>query len=315
VSCDNKIVPTLSGLSISSTLDYAAAARRMNPYRLAALPQASNWSGEMESKWFAAQAISLALLMVLLTACGTLEPTLSPTPTPTSAVTIDLVALGDSTPAGWGVVESYVDIYARYVETDLGVAVRVHNWARYGQRASELLVALQSDQALRDAISEAEVITIWTGMNDVFVGIGSQPKGGVCGNWKGLDLDCVGERVERLKENIDAIIAEILSLCSSDDVLVLIADVGNPYANQWKEMGLLDELKGPVMEEWIDHIAEAAEENNVSVVHTYRVLNGPTGEEGVPSEIMQTDGLHFSGEGHRLLADLHRQAGYGPLKP
>ena len=263
-----------------------------------------------------AKTASLALLMVLLSACGTPEPAPTPTLAPTPAAAIDLVALGDSTPAGYGVVDSYVDLYAEYIETDLGVAVRVHNWARGGQHAADLLSVLQSDQALRDEIREAEVITIWTGMNDIFVGVGSKPKGGACGNWEGLDIDCAAERVERLKGNIDAIIAEILSLGSPDETLVLIADVGNPHARQWKEMGLLDELKGPMMEEWIDHIAEAAEQNNVQVVHTYRVINGPNGDDqGAPPGILQADGFHFNGEGHRLLADLHRQVGYGPLQP
>ena len=262
------------------------------------------------------QMVDLALLMVLLSTCGTPEPAPTPAFTPTPAVAVDLVALGDSTPAGFGVVQSYVDIYAEYVEADLGVAVRVHNWARGGQHAAEMLTVLQSDHTLRDDIREAEVITIWTGMNDVFVGVGAEPKGGVCGNWEGMDMDCIGERVERLKGNIDAIIAEILSLRSSDETLVLIADVGNPHASQWQELGLLDELKGPVMEEWITHIAKAAEENNIQVVHTYRIINGPNGDnEGAPPEITKADGLHLNGDGHRLLADLHRQVGYGPLDP
>jgi hypothetical protein len=43
----------------------------------------------------------------------------------------DLVALGDSTPAGYGVGldRSYVQIYAEYLKEDLGVTVDVHNYA------------------------------------------------------------------------------------------------------------------------------------------------------------------------------------------
>jgi lysophospholipase L1-like esterase len=210
-------------------------------------------------------------------------------------------------------VQSYAEIYAEYVEQDLGVAVRVHHWARNGQRASELLTALQEDQELRDDIREAEVITIWTGFNDVAPAIGVKPGGGVCGPWQELDLDCVGERVAGLNASIDAIIAELLDLCDPDETLILFADVGNPLAEQWREMGLLDELKGPVMEEWIGHIADACEETGISVVHTYRVLNGAEGGGGVGPELMQDDGLHLNSAGHGLLADLHRQVGYGPL--
>jgi hypothetical protein len=43
----------------------------------------------------------------------------------------DIVALGDSAPAGVGVGShhSYVQVYAGYVEQDLGVIVNVHNYA------------------------------------------------------------------------------------------------------------------------------------------------------------------------------------------
>ena len=269
----------------------------------------------MKQRWYPVQMVSLALLAVLVSACGTSEPAPTSTPTLTPSVAIDLVALGDSTPAGWGVVQSYVDIYAEYIQADLGVAVRIHNWARGGQHASDLLTALQSDQDLRSDIREAEVVTIWTGMGDVFVGIGSQPKGGVCGSWEELDIECARERSTKLNANIDAIMAEILSLCSPDETLVLIADVGNPHAGQWKELGLLDELKGPAMEEWIVHIAEVAEKSLVQVVHTYQVINGPNGDQGPAEDIFHTDGIHFNTEGHKLLADLHRLVGYGPLEP
>ena len=258
--------------------------------------------------------MGLVIVLAFLAACA---PPGTPAATPTEATpTWDYVALGDSTPTGYGVQKSYVDIYAEYIEADLGVTVRVHNWARNGQSAAQLVTALQGDQALRDDIHEAEVITIWTGANDILARVGVYPAGGICGKWEKLNMDCVREGVTALKANIDAIIAEILSLRSPDETLILIADVGNPLAGDWKQLGILGELKGPAMEDWINHIAQAAEKNNIYVVHSYRVINGPNGDdEGVPPEISQADGVHFSEEGHRLLADLHREVGYGPLVP
>lgn len=262
------------------------------------------------------RVMGLVIALVLLVACG---PAATPAPTapmPEPGAEWDYVALGDSTPAGYGVQKSYVDIYAEYIEADLGVTVRVHNWARGGKSAAGLLTALQGVEALRGDIREAEVITIWIGANDILPCVGVYPGGGKCGKWEELDMDCVREEVTALKANIDAVIAEILSLRSPDETLILIADVGNPLASQWKELGLLDELKGPVMEDWINHIAQAAEKNNLYVVHTYRVINGPNGDnEGAPPDISQADGVHFNEEGHRLLADLHREVGYAPFGP
>jgi hypothetical protein len=198
-------------------------------------------------------------------------------------------------------------MYAEHVEADLGAAVEIHRWARNGQRAAELLTAL------RDDILSAEVITIWTGFHDIYPAIGIAPKGGACGPWDELDMDCVRERVAGLKTTIDAIVAELLSLSDPDDTLILFADVGNPLADEWEELDLLDELKWPVFEEWIGHIADACEGTGIHVVHTYRELNGLDGGAVAP-EILQADGLHFNGDGHSLLADLHRQVGYGPLE-
>jgi lysophospholipase L1-like esterase len=237
-----------------------------------------------------------------------------PVPTSTPARTVELVALGDSTPAGFGVVRSYVDMYAEHVEADLGAAVEIHRWARNGQRAAELLAVLREDQALRDDIDRADVITIWTGFNDIYPAIGIEPKGGACGPWDELDMDCVRERVADLKTTIDAIVAELLTLLDPDDTLILFADVGNPLAEEWEDLGLLDELKGPVFEEWIGHIADACEGTGIHVVHSYRELNGPGGGAVAP-ELLQADGLHLNGDGHRILAEMHRQVGYGPLEP
>jgi lysophospholipase L1-like esterase len=254
---------------------------------------------------------SILLAPLFLSACRVSAPAATPVPTPTT--TIDLVALGDSTPAAYGTVRSYAQIYATYMEEDLSVVVRFHQWARNGQRASELLANLQQDQALRDAIGQAEVITIWTGFNDIFPAIGIDPRGGVCGPWADLDLNCASVRVAALKSAIDGIVAELLDLADPGKTLILFADVGNPLASRWQELGLLDELKGPIMEAWIDHVSEACEGTGFRVVHTYQALNGPRGDQVVDPGIMQDDGLHLNSDGHKLLADIHRQLGYGPL--
>jgi len=71
----------------------------------------------------------------------------------------DYVALGDSTPDGYGVERSYVDYYAVFIEEDLAVDVEVHNHARSGQKASTMLNQVRDDQGIRAALRDAEVIT------------------------------------------------------------------------------------------------------------------------------------------------------------
>lgn len=225
----------------------------------------------------------------------------------------DYVALGDSTPTGYGVSESYVDYYAAFIEEDLGVKVEIQNFAQDGQSTRVLLDHLRGSEKLREAIGSAEVITIWIGWNDLRRSM-KLHRNGTCG---GTDnLDCIREAVEGLNSNIDAILDEILSLSSSTDTLIRIADVGNPFVGVWKEQGWFDDLKGPCFEVWRDHIVESAEKRGVTAVYTYHVLNGSNGDESVTEKgLTQVDGMHFNREGHRLLARLHREIGYSYVSP
>lgn len=220
--------------------------------------------------------------------------------------TWDYVALGDSTPAGYGMEDSYVDYYAEFIEEDLGGRVEVHNFSRSGQSTSSLLNRLRTNEDLRAAVRDAEVITIWTGWNDFGEPL-SQYRNETCGGED--NLECVREAVTALNANIDAILDEILSLTSPQDALIRIADVGIPFVATWKYHGWFEMLQGPCYEAWREHLIEAAEQRGITVVYTYHVLNGPSGDETIEG-IHQSDGFHFNEEGHRLVARLHREVGY-----
>jgi lysophospholipase L1-like esterase len=221
--------------------------------------------------------------------------------------TWDYVALGDSTPAGYGVGESYVHFYAQAIEEDLDVRVEVHNFSRSGQTTSSLLSQLEANEELREAIRRAEVITIWTGWNDLGEPLGRY-RANECGGED--NLDCIQEVVAELNAHIDAILDEILSLSDPQDALIRIADVGIPFVNTWTYNGWFDTLKGPCYEAWRDHLIEAAEARGITMVYTYYALNGPGGDRPVDPSLTQSDGVHFNEEGHRLIASLHREAGY-----
>jgi lysophospholipase L1-like esterase len=221
------------------------------------------------------------------------------------------VALGDSAPAGYGVENSYVDYYAEFIEEDLGVRVEVHNYSRSGQSTSSLLERLRTNEDLRGALRDAEVITIWTGWNDLREPL-SQYRNETCGGED--NLECIREAVTELNANIDAILDEILSLASPQDTLIRIADVGIPFVTTWQYQGWFETLRGPCYEVWREHLIEAAEQRGITVVCTYEVINGPNGDEKMEG-IYLSDGFHFNEEGHRLVARLHREAGYEYASP
>jgi lysophospholipase L1-like esterase len=232
----------------------------------------------------------------------------------------DLVALGDSKPTGYGVGvdHSYVQVYAGYIEEDLGVDVAVHNWATNNTRTvADHVEAVRSNQELREDLRNAEVITIWLGWHDVIPSIGIG-RGGPCYKRADeVDVDCLAEVTNPMQKGFDKLLSEIVSLASPDETLILLADVAIPslFIARWKEYGTLDLLKRHAYEVWRDYIIQAASKHKIHVVYTYEVVNGPKGDQEVPSEYMQSDGLHFNEQGHKLLADIHRKVGYQYSSP
>jgi lysophospholipase L1-like esterase len=260
-------------------------------------------------------ATLLLVLGILAISCGDgNEEEVRAAPEP--GASWDYVALGDSTPAGFGVGTAYVGLYASYIEADLGVTVTVHDWATGAHRTTaDWLKMLRTNQELRDDLSEAEVITLWLGWHDVLPSVGTAGNDGQCIKGEVPDLDCIREVVAPMEANFDAILAEIVALSSPTDALIRIADTANPFVGEWQELGIFEELRGPAFEDWRNYLEQSAEEYNVSVVHSYRVLNGPNGDEAGATEYMQPDGLHINAEGHKLLADLHRDVGYKYAAP
>jgi len=220
----------------------------------------------------------------------------------------DYVALGDSYPAGYGAARSYVDYYAEYMEADLGVRVEIHNFARTGLASSELLSQVRSDEELRGALRGANVITIWIGWNDFRESL-VRFYAGTCGGEE--NLDCMLESSNKLNENMDAILDEILKLANPRESLIRIADAGIPpvFMDTWKQHGWFETLQESCFENWSEHLIEAAGQRGIAVVDTYRILNGPSGDEEMKG-IYQSDGIHVNDKGQRLIADLHREAGY-----
>ena len=220
----------------------------------------------------------------------------------------DYVALGDSYPAGYGAERSYVDYYAEHMEADLGVQVETQNFARTGLTTSGLLSQVRSDEKLQEAIREAEVITIWIGWNDFSEQLGRYYNG-TCGGEE--NLDCIIQATKSFDENIDAILDEIITLADPQETLIRVADTGIPpiFTTTWKQYDWFEALQKNCFETWRTHLIEAAGQRNITVVYTYQILNGPGGGENIRG-IYQSDGIHFNDKGQRLIADLHREAGY-----
>ena len=224
-----------------------------------------------------------------------------------------LVALGDSTPTGYGLDSelSYVYIYASYLERDLNVDVVVHNWATNNIRTvSDWVHDVQNNEALRRDLHKANVVTLWMGWHNVIPCI--MKKGGSGPIFlERPDTLRLKRAIYPMREAFDLLLGEISSL-TINEALILIADVGVPplFVKKWKELGTFNLWYKQAYEVWRRYIVEAARRHAAHVAPTHKLVNDPRKDDLLPDKYIQSDGLHFNEFGHKLIADAHIKIGY-----
>ena len=252
--------------------------------------------------------LGLLILAAMLAACfpaNTGERTNTPThPEERSAgqettavtdapATWDYVALGDSLAVGVGARRGYVDRYTSYITADTGVRIDLTNLGRSGQTSSQLLHTTRNDPAMRKALGTAEVITFNIGIND----LGDAARAHANGTCGGRDNQkCLRAAVEAFEENWSAIIAELLSLRSTEDTIIRTAGLG--YIPR------VGETFEPYIREVNRHIATTAADHDI-----------PYAQPHLQREDMSPDGVHPNDHGYEVIADRLRELGYGPLSP
>jgi len=205
--------------------------------------------------------------------------------------TWDYVALGDSLAVGVGARSGYVERYAAHIESDTGARVNVINLGESGQTSSELLYALRNDESMRRDLGRAEVVTFNIGINDLGHA-GAAHESGVCGG--GGEQDCLRAAVEKLAENWDAIVTELLSLRSTEDTVIRTAGIG--YTPR------VARIYEPYVAHVNRHIAATSASNGIPYAQPY-----------LDKGHMSSDGVHPNDAGYEAIADRLQELGYHPL--
>jgi len=206
--------------------------------------------------------------------------------------------------------------YAAHLEQDLGVEVKVHDWSQTLLGSSYLLEDLRTDPELRQDINEAEVVIFDMGLEDLINPVNTYLLGspGACG---GTDnQDCLREALEVYKADTDAIIAEIVSLCSPSEALIRAMDIHEFMVVDWKEAGVFDVINA-YKQDANEHVIQTAREHHIPVARVYTAFMGPKGDADPMAKGYAYDGLRPTEEGADLIAELFRELAYeyAPAEP
>jgi lysophospholipase L1-like esterase len=218
-----------------------------------------------------------------------------------------VVAMGDSTPAGYGYPPelAYPAQYGTLLATDRGIAVSVANHATGATRTVAQWAALaRTDEALARDLASARVVLVWLGWHDILPIVYRRTQA----HWPNpmrAQLIAKNEELETAWRDL----MQTLRSATGPDCVLLVADTGliGILGAQFGREAYWPELKRLAYLDWRDALVRAAEAVGARVVPTMVALGGPDGEEELHPELSATDGLHFNDAGHRFLAELHRK--------
>jgi len=210
------------------------------------------------------------------------------------------VVLGDS--SAWG----FFKYYAAYIEEDLGVKVTVHNWTVGGLTTGKLLNMLREKNELRQAMSEAEVVTFIANPGDH---IGWHIVTGEGRN------DCSAEALAGYESDMHEIIEEMFLLRKGKPTIIRAMDAYVPIHAEWRERGEYEENRR-CWNAFNARIHKAAAAFKIPVARVYDAFNGPNHDED-PREkgFIGDDGHHTNEIGQKVIADLFRGLGYEHITP
>jgi hypothetical protein len=254
--------------------------------------------------------MNFGLILLLLSACSTPQPvpTATPLPTATPAPPTDTptpetsewnyVALGEGF--------AFASLYAKHIEDDLGVKVKVYLAGSVSTTTAQLLEHLRNDQALRERLSEAEVVTVVFGDNEM-----GEYLTGPCAGVENLP-ECISTQLTTtFAPNLDAIFGELLTLCKPSTIIRTMSYYSRNIG--WQALGDTQSVFGDVTLN--DCILEAAAKHNIPVAPVHEAFNGPAGDEDPIAKGYCEASGGLNAVGAAKIAETFQEVGYEPTIP
>ena len=260
----------------------------------------------------------------------TVTSTRPPSPGPVPSTTPPparwrLVALGDSIPYGGRYCDgcvSFVVLYARMLGQATGHPVSLINDGVPGLTTAQLLLRIRTRDGLRAAIAAADVITLTIGHNDTpwnslhdacdgsraFFGAHRDAR------WDLYTGACLAAEVERYRQDVAAILDEVLVLRAGRPTLIRVTTDYDQVIGAPAAPSLAPTASRRVLEARNQAACEVAIGHGGGCVDVHHAFNGPDGDRDA-ARLLAGDHDHPSEAGHRLIADLLAASGRGPLAP
>ena len=238
------------------------------------------------SESMAAVVMSASLGLVLLAGCaseGEPPDTGTTSSSSSAADTVQYVALGDSWPYGGhcGGCETFVDRYVSDLEEALGVPVEFIDETRNGGDTAAMLDLVSTDESVRSALADADIIVVSTGLNDLDTsGALEAIADGSCGP----EDACLNDVFSTWRENFAGILDEIEQLRSGGPTVLRLVTAQNIFVSDpsiGADYGLPAEFATNagrrLTTELTNVMCEAAAAHDGMCVDVAALFNGPTG--------------------------------------
>lgn len=265
-------------------------------------PASTRHTSAMSRRHVLVACAVLGLTVLVLAACGgDSSPKTISAPGPW-----ELVALGGSMATGYGVEpkEAYTRVYAALLAEEQGVTVRVLDHSTNAPRPlAAWIEVLANDASLRSDLAKAEIVTIFDGTHNLGVAFE-----GCRGDWPELK-PCFEAATAPIPADADRLLAEIRKLVPGQAIILWGYDGGAVPAawwDAWSGEPYWPEMKRILFDSWRPGLRAAADAHGAIVIGFKAAISRPNGAP-TPEQrrFMQFDGLHFTAEGHRFLAELH----------